>query len=350
MANYDWKTFRDKIIKNPYYLGAPQALDKVTWARFEREEVLVSAEVAAAHQSAADDAGTNFDHGGADLPDLGPASLLLVAKVSPDDCWLTPCGSWKGPTAITPTFADLKLNCRLVAPEDPTFANDFRVVLRNLETLISRVETKGYERVGVFDPKERPKTSIKLRHVVFEEKDLTDGNEEGNAFQLRDWPAKSLAAQNALESMDSTHRVNPIRTYDIGGNLIPPSQYMSTLQGAVVRVEITISHWGISKGSRDAYAADIDTLRVIVPAPLNFASGSAKSPHKKNTSIPTKDYGPSLTKKTVSEKSILPAQTGEELYQGLSGRPGRGQTILIPKDEKPSGKIKKRVWPFLRGA
>jgi hypothetical protein len=122
-----------------------------------------------------------------------------------------------------------------------------------------------------------------------------------DVFQLRHWPVKYPAAQEALHNMDSTHRVNPMAAYDIHGSLIPPTQYASVLTGAVVRASVTMSHWHIAKDSRDTYTADVLSLRVIVPAPVlapKVTPSSSTSPRKRrNAPIASKDLGPSPMKK-----------------------------------------------------
>lgn len=38
------------------------------------------------------------------------ATLYVIIAVSPDDCFLTLCGNWRGPTATTKSFTDVKLS------------------------------------------------------------------------------------------------------------------------------------------------------------------------------------------------------------------------------------------------
>ncbi|KAJ6518278.1 hypothetical protein C8R47DRAFT_1232444 [Mycena vitilis] len=286
----DLKSFREELQHNPFYLGGSALTEKVQWKRVGREDMVVSANAAAVEGAAAD----SNDEG--DQPD--PVALSIVATVSPEDFWLVPCGFWKGPTIYTPTFADLKLNCRLVAAEDPLFAADFRTGMKNVEKLTANIATEGHSKVGLFDTKEKPKTTLKLRHVVFEEKEAGD-EDDPNAFQVQDWPAKSTAAQEALDGMITTHRVNPIAAYDINGDLIAPSQYSSALMGAVVRANFTLSHWNIAKDKRDSYSADIDSLRVVVPPKKGNAGGSSPARKRKGPPAAT-DLGASPLKKSRS--------------------------------------------------
>ncbi|KAJ6621871.1 hypothetical protein B0H10DRAFT_2432140 [Mycena sp. CBHHK59/15] len=298
----EMQTYRKKLQEDPYYLGNQGATNNVAWRKVGKEDMLVSAEAAAAHDAVEraaatdaneDDTDANTD---ADRGNLEPVGLTLVGTIAARDCWLMPCGFWKGSTVFTPTFADLKLNCRIVAPTDPPFASDFQVALKNIETLATKAETKGHDKVGVFDAKDKSKSSIKLRHVVFEEKEAGDVDDP-HAFQLRDWPVKSAAAQESLDGMDDTHRVIPITAYDLDGDLIPPSAYVSALMGAVVRATFTMSHWNIARDKRDTYAADIESLRVVIPPP-KIASGSSGSPRKRKATIAARDLGASPEKKS----------------------------------------------------
>ncbi|KAK7057790.1 hypothetical protein R3P38DRAFT_2843059, partial [Favolaschia claudopus] len=297
MPSIDWASFRSSLLANKYYLGNPQLLDDVTWASVGWEELVVSAKAAREYASSSDTTLTNETISG-----LEHIPLTLFAKISSTDCFLASCAYWKGPTAYTPTFADVKLNCRLVAPEgDAGLANDFRVALRNLEQLLENVQTKGYKQVGIFDSEETVKTGIKLRHVLFSPKESNEAEAEpdNDEFPLAKWPAQSEAAQAALNNMaaESTHRVNRIRAYDLNGNLIPPASYASALRGATVRAEISISHWKINKdGGRDVYVADIDTLRVIRAPPVKMAS-----PVRRRAVVPARDSGPSPLNNPTAE-------------------------------------------------
>jgi len=101
---------------------------------------------------------------------------------------------------------------------------------------------------------------------------ITDS--EPDDFPIKDWPVQTEAARQGLSGMLTTHRVNPLPAYDHKGNLIQPTEYRAKLMGAIVRATITLKHWNITanlKGdepnSRDTYTADIENLRILVPAP-----------------------------------------------------------------------------------
>ena len=71
--------------------------------------------------------------------------------------------------------------------------------------------------------------------------------------------------------MQNTHRVLPLNAYDINGDLIPPTDYKSKIQGALVRLEFSMMHWTIWKGKKatDTFVANIVSLQVLdEPKPL----------------------------------------------------------------------------------
>ncbi|KAJ7246451.1 hypothetical protein C8J57DRAFT_1523579 [Mycena rebaudengoi] len=208
-----------------------------------------------------------------------PASLTFVAKISPDNFWLMSDGAWKGPTEYTPTLADVKLNCRLVAPELPPFAADFGNVLENMKWLMANSQTEGNKKKGVFDAGEKPIATIRVRHVLFEKRG-DDSDDSEDDFKIKDWPATSDVAQKALRQMTSTHRVLLYRHTTPTGTLFPG------------RISIAPKKDTTDTGS-DIYAADIEGFRVLVPAP-KFPNPSTPSRKRK---IMATDPGPSSPSK-----------------------------------------------------
>ncbi|KAJ6631970.1 hypothetical protein B0H10DRAFT_1937705 [Mycena sp. CBHHK59/15] len=284
---------RSDLRETGWYLGRAEGVEDVLWKRIGNENRLVTVDAAAEYEDAlALATNVDADHADAviDEPTVEGVALSLITKISPSDFWLTPCGYWKGPTTYTPKFADLKLSCRLITPEEPTLAADFNAAQKNLLSLMKKIEMQGYNsKVGVLD---LSKAGIKLRHVVFEEKRA--GNEDEDDFKMCEWPAKSEAAKAARDEMDTSHRVHRIPAYDVGGDLIPPDRYAS-LSGAVVRATITLTHWAIGASKRDSYAADIVSFRVLVPGAPGGGSGKPSSPRKRR--IEDRDPGASPMKK-----------------------------------------------------
>ncbi|KAJ7126691.1 hypothetical protein C8R44DRAFT_667399, partial [Mycena epipterygia] len=251
---------RDDLIQKTHYLGAAGIREEVVWRKVGRENTLTESK-------------------------LVPAPLTLIALLSAENCWLAPDGFWKGPTTYTPTFADFKMSCRLAVPELSPFSDDFTRVMQNVQWLMASIETKGNEKQGVFDPKETPFTTIKLRHVLFEKIKDNEGKNasipvlkmlpnaiagsDPDDFNIEDWPVQTEAARKGLSEMLTTHHVIPLPAYDHKGKLIQPTEYRAKLMGAIVRATVTLKHWNITaRGDeargRDTYTADIENLRVLV--------------------------------------------------------------------------------------
>ncbi|KAJ7470988.1 hypothetical protein FB451DRAFT_1252655 [Mycena latifolia] len=268
----DMAEFRKELLQTTNYIGVTETLDDLVWKRIGREDMLLTKEVASAYDAvleptASTDTAVIPSSSSSETPEFKLAELTLIAKISPNNFWLIPCGYWKEPTKYAPTFADLKLNCQLVAPNDPLFSDDFNTALKNIESLMALVETKGNTKRGILDTEDNARNSIKVRHIVFEIKE-GDDDSDVTAIKLRDWPVKSDAARDARDKMDTTHRVHRIPAYDVFGELLPPIRYASALPGAVVRATISMKHWNIATDRRDAYAADIVKLRVLTPPPI----------------------------------------------------------------------------------
>ncbi|KAJ7342759.1 hypothetical protein DFH08DRAFT_873491 [Mycena albidolilacea] len=271
-------TTRNELLKC-HYLGVPEIREQAVWRIIGRENKLVTAKSAlAADTEAARIAEIEEDHVNerfgnreasqrTSIPEMFvPADLTFVAVISPNDFWLMPDVNWRGKTPYTKAFEDVSLRCRLVAPKIPDFASDFSEALANLDWFMGVSATPGNTRQSIVDA-----ASIKLRHVLFEK---TEGesvdSEEVRAME--NWPCSTKEAREARDTIKRTHRVLPLKAYDMASNLLPPTKYSEALKGAVVRVSVKLTHWNIrprgdDSRARDVYTADIDNIRILVPPP-----------------------------------------------------------------------------------
>jgi hypothetical protein len=115
----DMHIFRNKLIQDSLYLGTTAIRDKVIWRRIGRKTCLVTKASATAHDAAQptdsteSQTQTTDDASGSTLPDpitpLIPATLTMIALISPEIFWPVEDGYWKGPTTYTKSFDELKL-------------------------------------------------------------------------------------------------------------------------------------------------------------------------------------------------------------------------------------------------
>ena len=251
---------RNALLQKHSYIADPDFLQYVEWQRRGRKNLLYP--VASAENDDCDDV----------------ASLSVIAFIPDDGFWLTSDAGWKGPTKITPTLSEAKATCVATFPRDNSvLRNDFQVALDHVHTLQDKVATPNAEdRRGFSQP---GSTKFKFRHVLFEvqflillashhlftNKKPTDDNDLEGTVPLTQWPVHNNTAREALQLMGSTFRAIPIPAYDTDDQLIRPALYRQKLSGALAEIGFHLSH--IFMGDKDAYTADIHTLRVL-QAPL----------------------------------------------------------------------------------
>jgi hypothetical protein len=88
---------------------------------------------------------------------------------------------------------------------------------------------------------------------------------------IKCWPAHFDEAKKALLEMRDTHTANYINAYDVRGRMINPENYRKMLQGAIVQMRFTMTHFSIGAKKNkeeeacDTYIGDIDSIRVVIP-------------------------------------------------------------------------------------
>jgi hypothetical protein len=172
--------------------------------------------------------------------------------------------------------------------------NDFQNVLVNIQTLIDAVSRPGRVKKGVLVHESDGSSKIKIRHVLFEVRilifisspfltlTLIQKRKEGESVKPKNlplnltiscWHTNSEEARLALEDIKMTHHVRPLHVYNTMGTRVDPKDYRDVLQGAIVRVHFTLSHWAITdkKDNKatgmDSFTADVANIHVLRPPP-----------------------------------------------------------------------------------
>ncbi|KAM6490330.1 hypothetical protein JOM56_014307 [Amanita muscaria] len=293
-VNEQMMNARRKLLEEGTYLGAGKTENhpRVKWARMGSTDYVTFVNT---DKPGASDSG----EGGAHTSSLSspmappPAVLTMVIQISEDNYWLTPCGMWKEPTDMANTLADVKLSCIGEVPKHDIFAPDFKNVVENLSTIRKAKFTKGYpKQVGILLPGEE---RIKFRHVLFQKKQKreaekdeesetasSDSKEVPVEYTIPGWPSDYPEAEDELRGMVNTHRVNYVDAYDIQGKRIKPGDYRKRLQGALVLMRFTMTHWAFKAKpgqlATDTFVADIVSIRMLKPAevPKKLASQKRK--------------------------------------------------------------------------
>jgi hypothetical protein len=238
------------------------------------------------------------------------ATLSAIVYISDENFWFTSCAKWRGPTTVSPSFANIKPSFTGQAPADDPVRADFPEVISNIKGLMAMASTPGFTtKRGVLvgaanDP------MLKIRHQVFEVRfifSLVLGYISHVSYLQKVDPSQPVdsGSETASESdskysaicrhilfnsyysawnvhytrvaypiltlfdLQDTHRTVPFPAYDMHGALIEPTHYERYLKNAVVRLHFTMSHWSIAakKGGEaacDTFGADLHGIRVLV--------------------------------------------------------------------------------------
>lgn len=161
-----------------FYLGDPARTFKykVVWKRVGNGHKLVIKQSATAVIKAEEpQQGSDSDYS-ADVTSmtqidafLEPVILSAIVFIDVDDCWLAPCGYWKGPTNATKKFEDLKLSFHGKAPTREFLSQDFSTIVQNAKSLMDDTNILGGAKsAGFLVTTKKGEIAIQLRHVVFE--------------------------------------------------------------------------------------------------------------------------------------------------------------------------------------
>ena len=160
------QSIRSDLIDSGIYIGDPSNSFRqdVEWKWHGHGNYLVYKDIDRDSEKQKSDSIDDSDQ------DLKPATLSVVVQSSYDDCWLTPCGNWKGPTQVTKNFADLKLS---FLGERPTkfdvFQKDYTYSVSNIKWLMQQANVSNAKMKGLLTTSHGGVADcLKFRHVLFE--------------------------------------------------------------------------------------------------------------------------------------------------------------------------------------
>lgn len=112
---------------------------------------------------------------------------------------------------------------------------------------------------------------------------------------MANWPV-SPANSNQMDSLRTSHYVNPIPAYDVDGNLIRPLDYERKLKGALLEIEFTLSRSYFKEREENGkvepahfqFVADILRIKVLAPP-----AATMTSPQRSRVKLSRKDPGSS---------------------------------------------------------
>ncbi|KAE9401496.1 hypothetical protein BT96DRAFT_603353 [Gymnopus androsaceus JB14] len=210
-----------------------------------------------------------------------PILLSALGEITRDDTFVVPDCRYEGPRfKEKKTLKDIKLTIALgKSLRHPMLAEEFDKGYSAMENLrqIRLDKMMGYGKVNGFIAigKEDQLPKLKFGHEVFKDRDHDTGADiefTNPEFTLAGYPVKSDNAKEELEAMvqNRSHELLPLPAFeqlpgDPEPRMILPSQYVSRLQGAVVKVEFYLTHIRIKSENKNVFMADVFSIMVVAP-------------------------------------------------------------------------------------
>ncbi|KAI6011813.1 hypothetical protein PISMIDRAFT_103949, partial [Pisolithus microcarpus 441] len=180
-------------------------------------------------------------------------------------------GGYHGTTTVCREILDVKPSCALTTPGLEPVKSDFATVLHNLCQITEQCITPGYAAGKSFFTGDHSNTTrFKLRHQLFEVPDKLQ-----DPYSFERWPLTRERHRAELLKLKNTHRILPIPAYDLVNDLLKLSTYHRYLQGALVEIHFSLTHWGIAGIKRDIYGGEIEIIWLLEP-PLGSSSPDRK--------------------------------------------------------------------------
>ncbi|KAI6017791.1 hypothetical protein BKA83DRAFT_4496954 [Pisolithus microcarpus] len=215
-----------------------------------------------------------------------------LQRIDQEDFWLTPDGRYQGPNGVWKEFLDVKPSCTLMNPGMEPVMSDFPVTLHMLQSFTQHCMTPGFSSgKSFFSGDEHGPSCFKLCHKLFEvhlytvsigkhyswwvvlvqriksnlDGELTSQTTMSAAatdpFSFKLWPLTKEWTCVELLGLKASHCILPL----------------PILQGAIVEVHFTLSHWGIASAKRDVYGRVIQLICILMPpAPTSVTTRKRK--------------------------------------------------------------------------
>ncbi|KAJ3546842.1 hypothetical protein NM688_g5469 [Phlebia brevispora] len=279
---------RQQLVDDPraIYLGNEMAITTlVGWVRDGRTDLCVRADDLTSYSVARNVYRKQPDD---HLPPVLPEPVLfsVIAQISSNKFFMQADANYTGGGRFSTRFADTKLTALIEPAESLALADDFKMVMSNLDTLVKSKRTRGFQTVkGIFDTVHGQR-KFRIKHTLFTPRSEVDEDTESlrpAQFTIARWPInpKHPVAVEEHRELIHTHIVNFLPAFDHNGILIEPTQYESQLSGAIVSLHFTISHWTIAGRSgsdaSDTFVLDVKDISVIEPPAATSTGGKKRA-------------------------------------------------------------------------
>ncbi|KAI6012258.1 hypothetical protein PISMIDRAFT_119218 [Pisolithus microcarpus 441] len=284
------KTSCDCLLASGLYLGDSSIVGRLQWVPEGR-----GADAKAVGNTADldDESGltSQLSHDQTDTPPPKGAKLSAIVQIDQENFWLASNGSYVGPTAICKEILKVKPSCSLSNPAVEPAPSDFATVLQMLCVLTEECVTPGYSsRKSFFSMEKNKPPCFKVQHRLFEacanrlhrlvgiflplQVTVTHAMfHADDLFSYKLWPLTKERHCAELLALKPSHWLCPMPTYDLTNDLLIPSTSHRCLQGAIMEIHFTLSHWSIVTTRCDVYSGLIWLICILVLPVASTAAG-----------------------------------------------------------------------------
>ncbi|KAG6372112.1 hypothetical protein JVT61DRAFT_8826 [Boletus reticuloceps] len=212
--------------------------------------------------------------------------LRGVYQIARNDFYFIPDGCYDPENPFQSRFQDVKLSCCLTAPQSSDFEfaqEDFPACIDNLRSIEKSIKPNKDNEILSSITTHLGSPQFKLSHALLEPKTPLEPNDVSTTKQIADtetlpstsddetldsvfametWPV-APRCKHYLDELFDSHDICPLPAYDMKGNLIPPTQYETSLRGATVKVHFTYSHVHIKKSKHHVYTTILRHLQLL---------------------------------------------------------------------------------------
>ncbi|KAK0461846.1 uncharacterized protein EV420DRAFT_1640150 [Desarmillaria tabescens] len=213
------------------------------------------------------------------------ASLIIVGEILPTRFWVDKVGSWKSSFG---SLRNAKFTISLGEPRDEEFAKDWANAVGRINGAIVHIGGARDEKTRNCIHMENDSTQIRLSTPIFEP--LEPGAIVMDEVIQR-WQVDA-EHQQALNALKRTHKICPLRVFDIDDRPIGVMNMPALMKGALAEVHFSIRHWAIYRPDQPAQHSFSCTLNQICL--LKRPPPAVQNPYKTTRTL----YHPLLVQET----------------------------------------------------
>ncbi|KAK7679206.1 hypothetical protein QCA50_017784 [Cerrena zonata] len=222
---------------------------------------------------------------------LTPAKIGILAQFSREDFRMSADTHWipaVGPLRLSPATATITRGTELLASVSwPAMVDGLARLRAKLPQDVARI-TDGpvYDDVIHLSHQTFVACEGNEEHVCAEETvcgKLPPPSEHDDLYSLFNWPTTTSQGRQALLAMKGRYKPNPLPVFDTTGRLLRPCDYEADLKGALVAMEVLLTHEYNAGTEHCRIVAHVDRIEILrKPLPVVKCTTTCRMPYELN--------------------------------------------------------------------